>query len=58
MSRITKRCPKCGDSWSSNTPSTYVTCRCGTKFNLEDGECEHGKRKGQCSNPKCEFANK
>ncbi len=53
--RYEKRCPKCGDPWSGNSSFTYITCRCGAKFNFEDGECEHGKRKGQCTDSRCDF---
>lgn len=49
------QCPKCGKLWDSNMPETYLTCSCGEKFNLENGECEHGRKKGQCDNAQCVF---
>jgi hypothetical protein len=49
------KCPKCGDPIQCNTARSTVTCLCGTRVSFDNGECSHGKKKGQCSDPKCEF---
>ena len=55
MARIKMSCPKCGQTHESNMPSDNITCSCGQRFNLENGTCEHGKRNGQCDDPRCPF---
>jgi hypothetical protein len=49
------KCPKCGDLWEVTSSRTTGSCRCGAKIDYEKGECSHGKKKGQCNDPKCDF---
>lgn len=54
MSYIAK-CPKCGKIWENTSSRTSLACLCGGKVDFEKGECSHGKKKGECSDPKCDF---
>jgi len=55
MARIKMNCPRCGETHETNMPDTIITCRCGRSFNLNNGVCEHGERKGKCDRFSCPF---
>lgn len=55
MIRYSAHCPKCGNRWETTQPNTSIGCGCGGKVDFNQGTCEHGKQRGQCSNNDCEF---